>query len=462
MLKFSEINRTPPDKRAVADRVTDFREIDVALSNDALKSQSSRCSQCGVPLCSKGCPLGNHIPEWLEKANLGFMEEAYQISSETNTLPEVCGRICPQDRLCENSCVIEPGFGAVTIGAIEKHITDFAWENGFIKPIVPASEQNKKIAIIGSGPAGIAGAHKLREMGYHVTIFDRYDRGGGLLTYGIPSFKLEKHIVERRMEWLQSSGVSLRLSCEVGKNVSFSELRKEFNAVLIATGVYKPQTLNMPNASTIQALDFLTHSNRLNLNSNQTDPKLDAKEKTVIVIGGGDTAMDCVRTAVRQGAKVVTCVYRRDRNSMPGSRKEIDCAEQEGVEFLWLTTPIGFKKNGTKPQEIIFEKMRLVGTDPSGRPRPVPIAGSQFTLQADMVIEALGFKPEDLPKMFDAPELEVSKSGTLSANARMQTSLDGVFAAGDIVRGASLVVWAIKDGRDAAKHIHHYLSKECH
>jgi glutamate synthase (NADPH/NADH) small chain len=417
-----------------------------------------------VPFCQVHCPVQNNIPDWLKLAAEGRLEEAYEVSSATNNFPEICGRICPQDRLCEGNCVIEQaGHGTVTIGAIERYITDTAWENGWVKPVTPRAELDQSIGIIGAGPAGLAAAEQLRAKGYRITVYDRHDRVGGLMIYGIPNFKLEKEAVLRRAKLLSDAGIEFRLNTEIGRDLTLADLRRVHDAVLIACGVYKPREIMAPGIglSGIQpALDYLTASNRASLGDAPADNRksLDAKGKHVVVIGGGDTAMDCVRTAVRQGAKSVKCLYRRDRANMPGSQREVTYAEEEGVEFVFLAAPEAFlgdkKVSGVRAQRI-----HLGLADATGRQAPQAIDGSHFNLNADLVLKALGFDPEDVPAMFRTPDLGVTRWGTLKIDYRsMMTNLDGVFAAGDIVRGAALVVWAIRDGRDAAEQIHSYLA----
>jgi len=457
MLKFVKIDRQNPPKRDTSLRKEDFNEIYSEFINEKAKEQSSRCSQCGVPFCQVHCPLSNNIPDWLKLTAEGRLEEAYQLSQSTNNMPEVCGRICPQDRLCEGNCVIEKsGHGTVTIGSIEKFITENAWTNGWIKPIKVKNEIKQSVGIIGAGPAGLACAEELRKFGYQATIYDRYDRAGGLLIYGIPNFKLEKFVVERRTKFLEDSGIKFIQNFEVGKDATLDQLRKKHDAILIATGVYKARDINLSGndlKNIFPAMEFLTASNRKGLGDKVKsfdDGTLNAEGKDVVVIGGGDTAMDCVRTAIRQNAKSVKCLYRRDKKNIPGSAREVLNAEEEGVEFVWLSSPKEFiGKN--KIQNLIVDKIKLGEPDDSGRKKPEIQKNSSFNLKADTVIKALGFDPEDLPKLFECQELQVSKWGTLKTNFdTMETNLSGVFAAGDIVRGASLVVWAIKDGRDAA------------
>ena len=392
------------------------------------------------------------------------MQEAFEISSSTNNMPEICGRICPQDRLCEGNCVIEQsGHGTVTIGSIEKYITDKAWEEGWVKNIEPVEERNQSVGIIGSGPAGLAAAEELRKKGFQVTIYDRYDRPGGLLIYGIPNFKLEKDIVIRRTNRLKESGIKFELNCDIGKDITFEDIKIKHDAVLIATGVYKFREINLNTSNfnnVVPALDFLIASNKTGLKDKVedfTNGRLNANGKNVVVIGGGDTAMDCVRTAVRQGAKSVKCLYRRDKTNMPGSQREVQNAIEEGVDFQWLTLPTEYSGNGSL-KNVRTVLMQLGEPDESGRRKPEPKEGTEKDLDVDLAIEALGFEPEDLPKLFDHNNLTVTRWGTLKINYKnMMTSIDGVFAAGDIVRGASLVVWGIKDGRDAAKNINEYL-----
>ena len=465
MLKFTDISQETPPKRETIKRKKDFSEIYDEYIETKAKEQSSRCSQCGVPFCQIHCPLSNNIPDWLKLTAEGRLEDAYKLSQSTNNMPEVCGRICPQDRLCEGNCVIEQsGHGTVTIGSIEKFITDTAWEKGWVKPVVVKKELKESVGIIGSGPAGLACAEELRKFGFQVTIYDRYDRPGGLLIYGIPNFKLEKNIVERRTKLLKDSGINFVLNFEVGKNKSLYELKKKHDAILIATGVYKAREIEVPGSNLkniFPAMDFLTASNKKGLGDKVDlfdNGTLNAEGKDVVVIGGGDTAMDCVRTAVRQKAKSVKCLYRRDKENMPGSAREVGNAIEEGVDFVWLTSPKRFLGKD-KVEEVEVNKMILGEPDQSGRRKPISQDGSEFKMPADLVIKSLGFDPEDIPNLFGAEELAVSKWGTIKIDLRsMQTNLEGVFAAGDIVRGASLVVWAIRDGRDAAVQIEKFIS----
>jgi len=467
MLKFVDLKKETPLKRDTKKRRQDFNEIYDEFINIKAKEQSSRCSQCGVPFCQIHCPLSNNIPDWLKLTAEGRLQEAYEVAQSTNNMPEVCGRICPQDRLCEGNCVIEQsGHGTVTIGSVEKYITDTAWEKGWIKPLKVKKELKQSVGIIGAGPAGLACAEELRKSGYQVTIYDRYDRPGGLLIYGIPNFKLEKFVVERRTKLLKDSGIKFVQNFEVGKNKTLNQLRELHDSVLIATGVYKPKEINVPGQNLkniFPAMEFLTASNRKGLGDDVAlfdNGTLNAEGKNVVVIGGGDTAMDCVRTAVRQKAKSVKCLYRRDRENMPGSAREVKNAIEEGIEFIWLSSPKRFLGQN-EVKEVEANKIILGEPDSSGRKKPVIKSGSEFKLSTDLVIKSLGFDPENLPKLFNAEELSISEWGTIKIDLKsMQTNLDGVFAAGDIVRGASLVVWAIKDGRDVAIQIEKYLEKK--
>ncbi len=466
MLQFVNQVKEMPEKRSAKDRVGDFDEIYADFDITSAEEQASRCSQCGVPFCQVNCPLHNNIPDWLMMTAENRMREAYELSSATNTFPEICGRICPQDRLCEGNCVIEKGFESVTIGAVEKHITDTAFEEGWVKPIEVSGENGLSAGIIGAGPAGLAAADVLRRKGYRVTIYDRYDRVGGLLIYGIPGFKLEKDIVLRRAELLKAGGIDFIMNCEIGRDISFAELREKHDAILIATGVYKAREIKIPGVGldgVVPALDFLTASNRKSLGDDVAEfdsGALNAENKDVVVIGGGDTAMDCVRTAVRQNAKSVTCLYRRDKANMPGSQREVQNAEEEGVNFQWLSAPHALLGDGSV-RSVRARRIHLGQPDETGRQVPQIIENSDFDVDADLVIKALGFDPEDVPVMFGQPELGVSKWGTVKIDWKtMMTSAPGVFAAGDIVRGASLVVWGIRDGRDAAEQMDKYIQAE--
>ena len=467
MLKFTDIDQQNPTKRKISIRKDDFSEIYAEYIHEKAVEQSSRCSQCGVPFCQVHCPLSNNIPDWLKLTAEGRLEEAYELAQSTNNMPEVCGRICPQDRLCEGNCVIEQsGHGTVTIGSVEKYITENAWNKGWIKPIKVINEKKESIGIIGAGPAGLACAEQLRKHGYQITIYDRYDRPGGLLIYGIPNFKLEKYVIERRIKVLQSGGINFIQNFEAGKDSTLDQLREKHDAILIATGVYKAKKLEILGSNLqniFPAMEFLTASNKKGLGDKVElfdNGTLNAEGKDVVVVGGGDTAMDCVRTAVRQNAKSVKCLYRRDKKNMPGSAREVINAEEEGVEFVWLSNPREFLGKN-KIENIIVDKIKLGEPDDSGRRKPEVQENSEFKIKTNMVIKALGFDPENLPEMFNSKNLKITDYGTLKINFdTMETNLPGVFAAGDIARGASLVVWAIKDGRDAAVSIKKFIENK--
>ena len=467
MLKFINIGQQNPPKRGASNRKDDFNEIYNEFIQEKAGEQASRCSQCGVPFCQIHCPLSNNIPDWLKLTAEGRLKEAYELAQSTNNMPEVCGRICPQDRLCEGNCVIEQsGHGTVTIGSVEKYITDTAWKEGWIKPIEVRTEKSQSVGIIGAGPAGLAAGEQLRKLGYQITIYDRYDRSGGLLIYGIPNFKLEKFVVERRTKLLEDSGIKFVQNFEVGKDATLDHLRDKHDAILIATGVYKAREVDLPGkdlANIFPAMEFLMASNKKGLGDKVElfdNGTLNAEGKDIVVIGGGDTAMDCVRTSIRQNAKSVKCLYRRDKENMPGSAREVGNAEEEGVEFVWLSSPKKFiGKN--KVESLVVDRIRLGEPDDSGRRKPEIQENSEFNINADIVIKALGFDPENLPKLFNSNDLQVTKWGTLKVDFdTMESNLPGVFAAGDIVRGASLVVWAIRDGRDVAESIRKFLEQK--
>src|SRR5690242_14461099 len=380
MLRFVQLEQEMPDKRTAAERRRDFNEIYAEFDRTRAGEQAGRCSQCGVPFCQVHCPLHNNIPDWLKLTAEGRLEEAYEVAAATNNMPEVCGRICPQDRLCEGNCVIEKGFQSVTIGSVEKYITETAFAQGWVKPPKPPRELAQSIGIVGAGPAGLAAAEQLRRKGYQVHVYDRYDRVGGLLVYGIPNFKLDKQVVARRHELLSQGGIAFHLNVEIGRDVSLAELRRGLDAILIATGVYKAREMACPGiglGNVVAAMEYLTASNRKGLGDavpRFDSGALDARGRHVVVVGGGDTAMDCVRTAVRQGALSVRCLYRRDRKNMPGSQREVKHAEEEGVEFVWLTAPQSFlgkaTPKGQRVSHVRSVRIHLGMPDASGRQTP--------------------------------------------------------------------------------------------
>ena len=469
---FVVVPRTGPAKAAAGKRVENFGEIYADFGTPSGTAQSSRCAQCGVPFCQSACPLQNNIPDWLRLASEGRHEEAWRLSEATSTLPEICGRICPQDRLCEGACTLEQsGWETVTIGSVERWLGDMAFENGWVDPIRPRTERGQSVGIVGAGPAGMAAADRLRSAGFAVTVYDRHDRAGGLLTYGIPGFKLEKDVVQRRLDRLVDGGVKIRLGVDIGGSgagdLSFGELRGRHDAVLIATGVYQARRLTAPgcgSSGVVAALDYLIASNRKGFGdavAAYDDGPLNAEGKSVVVIGGGDTAMDCVRTAVRQGATSVTCLYRRDRENMPGSARETTNAEEEGVVFEWLAAPRAVLGGASGVTGVRAQRMALAAQAADGRWSVEPVPGGEFDLPADLVIEALGFEPEDMPTVLQEPDLALTDWRTIrTAGHTRATTLEGVFAAGDIVRGASLVVWAVRDGQDAAAEIDAWLSSQ--
>jgi glutamate synthase (NADPH/NADH) small chain len=446
-------------KQAAADRVLDFKEITLKPDGPTGQKQASRCTDCGVPFCQNACPLQNNIPDWLALSADGDLREAWRTASATSTMPEICGRICPQDRLCEGACTLQQsGWDGVTIGSVEAWIADQAFENGWVDPIRPPAERGQSVAIVGAGPAGLAAADRLRSAGYDVTVYDRHDRAGGLLMYGIPGFKLEKYVVQRRIDRLVDGGVQFVFNTSIGTDLSMDDLRTKHDAVLLAMGVYQARRLSIPGCGpddALPALNYLIAQNRRDLGD--TVEATTAKGKSVVVVGGGDTAMDCVRTAIRQGATRVTCLYRRDRANMPGSAREVQNAEEEGVTFEWLAAPKALMSKGEAVSAVRAQRMALTEAGANGRRDIAPLADSDFDIPADLVIEALGFEPENFAEQLDTG-LALSRWNTLEvARGGFATSLPGVFAAGDAVRGASLVVWAVRDGQDAAAEIDRYL-----
>ena len=458
--EFINIQRIEPEVKPLEIRKVKFDEIYEKQSLREAKEQSSRCLDCGNPYCEWKCPLHNYIPNWLKLVEEGEIEQAADLCHETNAFPEICGRICPQEKLCEGACTLNTGYEAVTIGQVEKFISDTALERGWKPKKITNKKLDIHVSIIGAGPAGLACAETLIRRGANCTVYDRYKEIGGLLTYGIPEFKLEKKVIKRRRKILEELGVKFVMEFDVdAKNLH--KIESKSDAIFLGLGVYESIKSNIEGDEkdgVVEALPYLIKNTEYLMDID--DPlKMDFSDQKVVVLGGGDTAMDCVRTALRQKATSVTCVYRRDRENMPGSAREVNNAEEEGVEFVWLSAPKEFiGKN--KVEGVIVDKIILGEPDESGRKKPIIKKDSEYKIKSDLVIKALGFDPENLPKLFNCEKLELTKWGTIKIDFdSMQTSMPGVFAAGDIVRGASLVVWAIKDGRDAATSIKNFLER---
>lgn len=452
MREFLTIERIDPAKRGVVQRLKDFREIYEPLGNDEAASQSDRCIQCGDPFCLNKCPLHNYIPQWLKAVAEKDLKFAFNLSNEPSPFPEVMGRVCPHDRLCEGDCTLNDGHGAITIGSIETFINEEGFKQG-LKPYFPGITTDKKVAIIGSGPAGLSAATYLLRSGIAVTMYERDDRAGGLLTYGIPNFKLDKKVVERRVNLLKEAGMELVLNCEVGKNIEFDEIANKHDALFIGIGSTKGKKANIAgeNASNVYAsMEYLVAIQRKNFGVDY-DKKFDLKDLDVVVIGGGDTAMDCVRTAKREGAKSVTCLYRRDAHNMPGSQKEYKNAVEEGIEFVFQAAPKEVLLNDSgKAIGMHMVKTVMGPKDESGRQKMEEIKGSDFNINADVIIMALGFDPA-VPGFLAENGISVNSWGGIIVNDRYETTTSGVYAGGDCYRGADLVVTAVYDGREAAR-----------
>tara|TARA_R110002110_G_scaffold205066_7_gene417232 strand:+ start:386435 stop:387856 length:1422 start_codon:yes stop_codon:yes gene_type:complete len=462
--QFIDVGRGDPDKKTLQARKTEYVEIYNPFTKDQAAEQSHRCLECGNPYCEWKCPVHNFIPNWLKLVAEGNLFEAAELSHQTNTLPEVCGRVCPQDRLCEGACTLNDGFGAVTIGASEKYITDTALAMGWRPDMSGVEPTGKKVAIIGAGPAGLGCADILARAGVKPVIFDRYPEIGGLLTFGIPEFKLEKEVMVRRREVFEGMGIEFRLNTEVGRDVSVNELMEEYDALFLGMGTYKYMRGNFHGEDlpgVYEALPFLVGNVNHNLGFEQ-DPEayINLKGKRVVVLGGGDTAMDCVRSAVRQQAEHVICAYRRDEENMPGSRKEVQNAREEGVEFLFNRQPIEVVEYFGQACGVKMVQTELGEPDAGGRRRPQPIPGSEAILEADAVIIAFGFQP-DPPEWLAGLQVETNDWDGVVAEEfqqyKFQTSNPKVFAGGDMVRGSDLVVTAIWEGRQAAEGILDYL-----
>jgi len=462
--QFIDVGRNDPDKKPLQSRKTDYVEIYQPFTKDQVAEQSHRCLECGNPYCEWKCPVHNFIPNWLKLVSEGNLFEAAELSHETNTLPEVCGRVCPQDRLCEGACTLNDGFGAVTIGSSEKYITDTALAMGWRPDLSHVVPTDKKVAIIGAGPAGLGCADILTRNGVKAVVFDRYPEIGGLLTFGIPEFKLEKQVMTRRREVFEGMGIEFRLNTEIGRDIQIAELMEQFDAVFMGMGTYTYMKGNFPGEDlpgVYEALPYLIGNVNHNLGFEQdTEDYVNLRGKRVIVLGGGDTAMDCVRTAVRQGADKVICAYRRDEENMPGSRREVKNAREEGVEFLFNRQPIEVVEYFGQACGIKVVETELGDPDADGRRRPQPIPGSEEVLEADAVIIAFGFQPNP-PKWLEDVAVQTNDWDGVVAEEeqtyKFQTSNPKIFAGGDMVRGSDLVVTAIWEGRQAAEGILDYL-----
>ncbi len=460
--QFIDVKRIDPAKKAISERKINFVEIYQPLSNEQSEGQADRCLECGNPYCEWKCPVHNYIPQWLELVAEGRIFEAADLCHQTNSLPEMCGRVCPQDKLCESACTLNDDFGAVTIGNIEKHITDTAFAQGWKPDLSGVIKTGKRVAIIGAGPAGLSCADVLIRNGVDAVVYDRHAQIGGLLTFGIPSFKLEKDVIQKRREIFEGMGIEFRLNINVGVDISFTDISDEFDAVFLGLGTYKDMSGGFENekaTGVYNALDFLI-GNTQNLmgittkQSNQVKPFVSFKDKKVIVLGGGDTAMDCVRTSIRQGATTVTCAYRRDEANMPGSPREVQNAKEEGVNFAFNIQPLDIAvDNNGNSIGVNFVKTQLGEPDANGRRNPEPIEGSEFVMEADAVVIAFGFLPSPPQWMVEAGVKLDSRGRVIAvdnSDFALQTSKQNIFAGGDMVLGSDLVVTAVDQGRKAA------------
>lgn len=456
--KFINCARSEASKIELTERKTKFIEIYNSFSQNDAEDQSERCLECGNPYCQWKCPLHNYIPNWLKLVHDGRIIEAVNLSHQTNSFPEVCGRVCPQERLCEGSCTLDDGFGAVAIGNVEKYITDQAFAEGWSLNYPPLTS-TKRVAIIGAGPAGLACADVLARYGIKSVVYDRQAHVGGLLTYGIPAFKLEKNIITRRQQILSNAGVEFKLNCEIGRDIQLSELESEYDAIFIGVGTYQSvqdTSISSEQIGVIKALDFLTEINQHILTANTTDDLTQVKDKTVVVLGGGDTTMDCLRSSLRLGAKQVIGVYRRSVDDLPGSKREYANACEEGAEFIFNAQPIGIIQENGVLTGVKFIQTSLVESKDSSSTLQ-HIEGSEFIIDADLVITAFGFKPESLPWLDQ--QVETDQYGRIKTQSTtQQTHNTKIFAGGDIVRGASLVVHAIADGMQAGHEILEFLA----
>jgi glutamate synthase (NADPH/NADH) small chain len=459
--QFLDVKRHDPNKIDATTRVKNFGEIYEGFDEKSSAEQSDRCLECGNPYCEWKCPVHNYIPNWLKLVAEGNIEQAAELAHQTNTLPEICGRVCPQDRLCEGACTLNDGFGAVTIGSVEKYITDTALAQGWRPDLSKVKPSGKRVAIIGAGPAGLGCADVLVRGGVEAVVFDKHEEIGGLLTFGIPEFKLEKEVVKRRREVLEGMGVEFVLNTTIGEDIQFQTLLDEYDSVFLGMGTYTSMKGGFPGEDkqgVYEALPYLVANNKQLLDLNP-DNYVDLKGKKVVVLGGGDTAMDCNRTAIRQDAESVQCAYRRDEENMPGSRREVNNSKEEGVEFLWNRQPIEVVGDD-KVTGIKVITTALGEPDENGRRRPQPIAGSEEVIPADAIVIAFGFRPSPAPWFADFG-IDVNNWGGVIVPAdgqcAFQTTNEKVFAGGDMVRGSDLVVTAVWEGRQAAEGILDYL-----
>ncbi len=461
--QFLQVKRIDPKKKPVEVRIKEYREIYGEFDAETAAQQADRCLECGNPYCEWKCPVHNYIPNWLKLIAEGNITEAAELSHRTNSLPEICGRVCPQDRLCEGACTLNDGFGAVTIGSIEKYISDTAFEQGWRPDMSGVEQTGKKVAVIGAGPAGLGCADVLARNGVAVTVYDRYPEIGGLLTFGIPEFKLEKEVVHKRREVLEGMGIEFKLGVEVGKDLDFKDIVDQYDAVFLGMGTYKYMTAGIPGEDlpgVYPALDFLI-SNVNHCYGYEKDPKdyISMQGRHVVVLGGGDTAMDCNRTSIRQGAASVTCAYRRDEQNMPGSKREVANAREEGVHFMWNRQPVEIVGNG-QVEGVKVVTTQLGAPDERGRRRPEPVPGSEEIIMADAVIIAFGFQPSP-GDWFEEYQITTDERGRVKAPQKQeykhQSSNPKIFAGGDMVRGSDLVVTAVYEGREAAEGILDYL-----